>query len=343
MREQEYVIRQARPNDVGPVLRFVKKNGYESLNLLPDPDALGRDINTSCLNFSRFPQKRSENPFYLFVLEGQESGEIVGTSLIKGVPHRLIYKQCQRESNCLQLCLMREEDVKEEKALELGGLLLDKNLRRKGLARLLSYSRLAFLYLAGLPANDVFTEFGAFSQDGEHCSLWNLSGKSATGISRERAEWRWRDKDFISKLFFQLPARVYPSEELFNVLGLTIASHNIPAVSETAKNARLLLEKLGFRYLFEVEANGSVWYWCQWRELREKINACHIPAKRLVASSSKEHLPEKSAIACTLEPHGFKARYVTIAMSEKYKPLVHIGEKILVDIRKRQEHLFLFP
>lgn len=331
-------MRQAHPNDVRQILYLLRENQHETSNLSQNPDMLSQDINKSCLNFFRLQHKSYErfaNPFYFFVLE-DENGGIVGTSLIKNVTHRLIYqldRDCIENRICLKLSLVREAET-----LELGGLLLDKNVRRKGLAKLLSYSRLVFLDLVGLPVEKVMTEFDIL-QNVERDFFWKLSGRQTIDLSRKCAELYWRDNNFLWKLVFKLPSPLHPSATTISALGFPSGA---PTINKTAERARSLLEKLGFRYLFEIEANGGAWYGCGWQKLQAQISSHAIPFRYLVDNNGGSW-QEKEAISCWLEHGGFKANFITVGVSEKHRPFVYVNKKDLMSIRQEQKHLVLFP
>ncbi|MEK7480774.1 MAG: hypothetical protein AAB604_01580 [Patescibacteria group bacterium] len=286
--EKRYIVRLANQGDVSGIAELIERNNYTHFFLPRD---------TAMLQVRVAQSMDLHLPGWFFVMEQEtEDGEktIVGTSQIEVVHERFMYRI--DEGSTFRLCLEKEPDD----VLGLGSLLLDESLRSKGLglAKLLSYSRLLFLYLnEKITVRRLLTEFVMHS-------FWEKFVKPLLGdMTWEEAEQQWDDDEYVSLLWEGLPARIaLPQEMLLEILMGEDAY--TPQISKGSMAARRLLAPFGFQCLGQIELEGGIWYGCDWGGIRGKFDFCKI-----AATDARILAPDKEMIACGGGPEGFLAHY----------------------------------
>jgi arginine N-succinyltransferase len=244
-----FVIREAAPKDL-ETLHALSRH-LNSVNLPNNKDVLQRIVRQSAASFGG----RVEDPMrreYLFVMEGERSGAIPGTSMLfaqhghHDAPH--IYFDVLRDERysitldrhfshlCLRLGLNYRGPT------EIGGLVLDPAYRSLGLGRQLSYVR--FLFIAMFRERfrpSVIAELMPPLLPDGRSELWEFLGRHFTGLSYQEADKLSKtNKEFITSLFPQTPlyASLLP-EHVQKMIG---------EVGEGTRGVKRMLEAVGFEY-----------------------------------------------------------------------------------------------
>jgi arginine N-succinyltransferase len=249
-----YVIREARPGDLGAIEKLAAL--LDTMNLPRDRDLLAAMIETSVRSFRGEVAEAAEAEF-IFVLEDRKEGKPIGTSLViakhgtLASPHFLMEIRTEdRHSDILSGTSGTAScgSATRPTAHGGGGLILHPDYRRlRGLGRQLSFVR--FNFIARHPERfqkHVLAELLSPLDDEGKNLFWEVYGRKFTGLTyREADRLSMLDKKFILSLFPQtdLYAALLP-EEVQAVLG---------EVAPGARAARHLLEKIGFRYLRQID------------------------------------------------------------------------------------------
>ena len=238
----------------------------DSVNLPKNRDALEGRIEVSLRSFGGELENQRQG-VYVFVLEDTAAGRVVGTSSI-------IAKIGQPESPYYWLAVTSEERRSAELdrrivhtklqlhsttdgPTEVGGLILDPEYRRhpEKCGKALSIVRFAYisLYPERFEREVIAEMLSPFVAPGENL-LWDAFGKHFTGLPyREADHLSSHNKQFIADLFPLDPvyATLFP-EEVQDVIG----KPNKDSIAAVA-----ILEKLGFRYLNQVDPfDGGPYY-----------------------------------------------------------------------------------
>lgn len=262
--KQKFLIRQARSRDLNDLFRLARH--LDSYNLPANHRRLARLISDSQKSFSRQPLLLARRR-YVFVLEDLSRGRVVGCSMVvakhgtPGFPHFYLASFVERRrSRTLQKtvdhrCFRLGET--EDGPTELAGLVLLPAYRRRseGLGAWLSHVR--FLFMAAHPESfqkNLLAEFlPAFSKKRESL-FWEYFGKRFTGLSyREADRLSIDNKEFIASLFPR--GTIYQDffpKEVVRHLG-RVGAPTLPAAR--------MLQKIGFRYLHQIEPfDGGPYY-----------------------------------------------------------------------------------
>ncbi len=262
--QARFLIRSAEPKDLPDLCRLARH--LDSYNLPADRGRLARLLRESRRTFQRFPRDPARARC-LFVLEDLGLGRVVGCSLIipkhgtPGLPHLYLdsftEKRTSRtlgktvEHRCLRLGSTTDGPT------EVGGLVLlpSHRGRPEKLGHWLSYVR--FLYIAAHRRrfqDNLLVEFlPAFLKNGQS-PFWEYFGRKFTGLSYRRADRLSIDnKEFVLSLFPRstLYQDFFPKE---------VISH-LGRVGDPTRPAARILEKIGFRYLGQIEPfDGGPYY-----------------------------------------------------------------------------------
>lgn len=248
-------LRQARKSDLADL--FDLAGQFVLLNLPANKPKLERILEISEKSFNGdLPAYDRE---YLFVAEDSELGRVVAASKIVAKhgtannPH-LYYKIEKKEKFSSELGLgfiHQLLDFREDYdgPTELGGLIVDKEYRRRPEKVGKTVSLVRFMYIA---ANiDLF-------EKRLHCELappltpegrsefWEALGRRFTGLPYEEADrLSHTNKEFIRSLF--------PEDKIYMTLLESKARLVVGEVGEQTKPARALIGKLGFKYKEEID------------------------------------------------------------------------------------------
>ncbi len=230
---------------------------FSLLNLPSDKKILQEKIERSIASFAGdLPPPEAE---YVFVVEDLEQGMIAGSSLILAkhgtdeIPHyyfKVLKKNRFSDDlgigfihQVLKLC----EDT--DGPTEIGGLLIDRNYRRRPEKLGKQISLIRFCYM-GMFADEfqsrVLCELTPPLAEGGRSEFWEALGRRFTGLPYQEADLiSQRNKEFISSLF--------PEEDIYLTLLDSRARLVLGRVGQETRPAQHLLESIGFRYLNEVD------------------------------------------------------------------------------------------
>ena len=250
------ILRPIEPGDLDALVDLAAQ--LDSLNLPADREFLEQRIQISQRSFAGELRDRRE-AVYVFVLEDSDASRCVGTSAIlakcgrPGAPYFwLAVTTEERRSVELRKRFVHTKlqlQSTEDGPTEIGGLVLDPAYRRHKERCGKALSTVRFAYMSLHPnrfEREVIAEMlSPFTETGANL-LWDAFGARFTGLPyREADRLSARTKQFIADLFPRDPvyATLFP-ERVQAVIGKT---------NESAKAALRILEKIGFRYLNQVD------------------------------------------------------------------------------------------
>lgn len=266
-----FLVREARPKDLKPILRLSRL--LDSINLPTEERELARFLRRSALSFQgkvAFPQ----DVIYLFLLEEQAIGRIVGTSLIiakHGTPefphYYLEMATDERYSKTLKK-MFRHTYLTLHHSMdgptEVGGLIVDPAYRSHPakVGKQLSFAR--FLYIAmhrDRFEDEVIAELMPPLTDDRESLFWECYGKRVTGLSfREADKLSMKDKEFIDALF--------PPTPLYTCMLPPEVQAAIGKVRPETEGAVHMLEKIGLRFLQHIDPfDGGPFYGARVEEI----------------------------------------------------------------------------
>ena len=259
-----FLLREAIPADAPYVLRLARL--LDSINLPTEKNDVSALIQRSGQSFRGKIKARKEG-IYLFVLEERAYHRIVGTALIiakHGTPESphfyLEMATDQRYSKTLKkmfrhtyLTLRRNIDG----PTEVGGLIVDPTFRQHSakIGKQLSFVR--FLYFAMHAhrfEDEVLAEMMPPLTKEKESPFWESYGKRVTGLDfREADKLSTKDKEFIEALF--------PSVPLYVCMFPVEVQQQLGTVGPDSQGAVHLLEKIGLRFLRQVDPfDGGPYY-----------------------------------------------------------------------------------
>ena len=258
------ILRPAALRDLSALARLAGQ--LDSVNLPSDPVALRRMIQQSVRSFAGRIRRRAE-AVYVFVAEDPTSRRIAGVSVIiakHGTPESPHYylevAEEERYSRTLRR-LFRHTYLHLRRSFdgptEVGGLVVDPAYRGspEKIGKQLSYAR--FLYMALHPDRfeaTVLAEMLPPLTEAGGSPLWECYGRRVTGLSFRDADVLSRhDKEFIDALFPQAPIYVcmLPDD----------VRDQIGVVGPLSAAALHVLEKVGFRFLHQIDPFDGGPYW----------------------------------------------------------------------------------
>ena len=259
------ILRPVAERDLDDVVGLAAQ--LDSMNLPSDRHFLAQRIHDSLRSFAG-GTRRSE-AVYVFVLEDATTRRCVGTSTIlakhgsEQSPHYWLELSTE-ERHCAQLGQRFAHDKLRLRAstdgpTEIGGLILDPRYRRhpEKCGKALSIARFAYIaaHRESFEREVIAEMLSPFDAPG--CNrLWEAFGARFTGLSfREADRLSATNKTFIADLFPRDPvyATLFPPE-VREVIGKP---------NDTAVAAVRILEKIGFRYLKQVDPfDGGPYYGC---------------------------------------------------------------------------------
>ena len=308
------ILRPVAERDLDDVVGLAAQ--LDSMNLPSDRHFLAQRIHDSLRSFAG-GTRRSE-AVYVFVLEDATTRRCVGTSTIlakhgsEQSPHYWLELSTE-ERHCAQLGQRFAHDKLRLRAstdgpTEIGGLILDPRYRRhpEKCGKALSIARFAYIaaHRESFEREVIAEMLSPFDAPG--CNrLWEAFGARFTGLSfREADRLSATNKTFIADLFPRDPvyATLFPPE-VREVIGKP---------NDTAVAAVRILEKIGFRYLKQVDPfDGGPYYGCardaiaSVRERRELV----LPS---LADDAPQAMREPLALLSSEGSFGFRATVVPI-------------------------------
>ena len=250
-----FVLRNVHLQDLKQLSDLASQ--FSLLNLPADKKILAEKIERSMASFSgEIPPREAE---YLFVCEDIEESLIVGSSLIlakhgtEEVPHyyfKVVKKDRYSEDlgiGFIHQVLQLKENC--DGPSEIGGLLVDRNYRRRPEKLGKQISLIRFIYM-GMYAEDfekkLLCELTPPLAEAGRSEFWEALGRRFTGLPYQEADLiSQKNKEFISSLF--------PEEDIYMTLLDSRSRLVLGRVGEETLPAQHLLEKIGFKYLHEVD------------------------------------------------------------------------------------------
>jgi arginine N-succinyltransferase len=258
------ILRPVAESDLDAIVALAQQ--LDSMNLPSDREFLAQRVQASLRSFAG-RQADWRIGVYVFVLEDTAAGRAVGTSTIIAKQGRpgMPYFWCavtseERRSEELgkrfvhtKLQLMSTEDG----PTEVGGLILDPQYRRhpERCGKALSIVRFAYISLhPDRFEREVIAEMlSPFEAPGKNL-LWDGFGARFTGLA-------YREADHLSSRTKQFIADLFPRDPVYATLFPKQVQAVIGQPNETAKAAVRILEKIGFRYLSQVDPfDGGPYY-----------------------------------------------------------------------------------
>lgn len=250
-----FILRSVEERDIRDLQ--VLSSQFTMINLPNDAKVLARKIEKSTKSFAG--ELKKEECEYIFVVEDTETERVVGSSLIlakhgtKDEPH-FYFKVTKKEhfSSDLGIGFVHQILKLEEETngpTEIGGLLVDSDYRRvpEKIGKQISLVR--FLYMAMFPEqfqNKILCELSPPQMAQGKSEFWESVGRRFTGLPYQEADkLSHKYKEFIQSLF--------PKEEIYTCLLSSAARFVLGRVGDETRPAQHLLEKLGFKYLNEVD------------------------------------------------------------------------------------------
>lgn len=251
-----FILRSAEDRDIRDLQMLSSQ--FTMINLPNDTRALEKKIQLSQDSFAGKIKAKSEG-LYLFVVEDLETERVVGTSLVipkhgtKDEPH-YYFKISKKEhfSSDLGIGFVHQVLKLEEETngpSEIGGLLVDSEYRRAPEKIGKQISLVRFLYMAMEPdrfEEKLLCELSPPQMAQGKSEFWEAIGRRFTGLPYKEADkLSHKYKEFIQSLF--------PKTEIYTCVLSSAARFVLGRVGDETRPAQHLLEKLGFKYLNEVD------------------------------------------------------------------------------------------
>ncbi len=266
-----FIVRSVDHQDLNQLVELAKQ--FSLLNLPGDRKILGKKIDRSIESFKGKLEKTESE--YLFVLEDVEEKTVCGSSLVlakhgnENVPH-CFFKIIKRDhfSHDLGVGFIHQVlrfQLDTDGPTEIGGLLVDRNYRKRPekLGKQISLAR--FLYMGLNPSSfedRVLCELTPPLTEEGRSEFWEALGRRFTGLPYQEADILSQShKEFIESLF--------PEEDIYLCLLDAKARLVLGRVGEQTKPAQHLLESIGFKYLNEVDPfDGGPHYGANVRDIK---------------------------------------------------------------------------
>lgn len=250
------------------IVRSVKMEDLESLyelsqlttfiNLPADRNLIQKKIQKSINSFHKPSAKFFEN-FYIFILEDCSTGKVIGTSMIHSQhgteeePHFFLkVGQENKFSKSLNTGFIHgtlKLGIDTDGPTEIGGLILHPDYRRNDekLGKVISFSR--FLYMGMNPQKfkqEILSELMPPFDSSGNSPLWEAIGRRFLNMN-------YTDADILSRENKEFILSLYPSDTIYVTLLPTDARNAIGKVGEETLPVKRMLEKIGFKYMHEVD------------------------------------------------------------------------------------------
>lgn len=308
------ILRPVAERDLDDVVGLAAQ--LDSMNLPSDRHFLAQRIHDSLRSFAG--GTRRTEAVYVFVLEDATTRRCIGTSTIlakhgsEQSPHYWLELSTE-ERHCAQLGQRFAHDKLRLRAstdgpTEIGGLILDPRYRRhpEKCGKALSIARFAYIaaHRESFEREVIAEMLSPFDAPG--CNrLWDAFGARFTGLS-------FRDADRLSATNKTFIADLFPRDPVYATLFPPEVREVIGKPNDTAVAAVRILEKIGFRYLKQVDPfDGGPYYGCardaiaSVRERRELV----LPS---LADDAPQAMREPLALLSSEGSFGFRATVVPI-------------------------------
>ncbi len=251
-----FLIRSVETGDLEAL--FDLANQFNLLNMPADKAILSQKIERSVQSFAG--DLEIEKAEYLFVIQDpQIKNRVLGCSQIiakhgnPGMPHYSFQiLKVNKFSEDLGIGFIHKVLRFKENTdgpTEIGGLLVDKSMRRRPekLGRQISLIRFLFMAMRREKfKNRVLCELTPPLLEDGRSEFWEAVGRRFTGIPYQEAdELSQTHKEFIRQLF--------PDQDIYVCLLDSRARLAIGKVGADTLPAQIILERVGFKYLEEVD------------------------------------------------------------------------------------------
>jgi arginine N-succinyltransferase len=258
------MLRPVEEGDLPALVDLARQ--LDSVNLPADPDFLAARIGASQQSFGNALDDWRRG-IYVFVLEDTNAGRCVGTCTIlakhgrPGLPYFwLAVTQEERRSVELDRRFVHtrlQMRSTEDGPTEIGGLILDPAYRHHKEKCGKALSTVRFAYMSMHPERferEVIAEMlSPFEETGDNL-LWDAFGAKFTGL-------RYREADRLSARSKQFIADLFPIDPVYATLFPERVQEVIGRPNDSARAALRILEKIGFRYLHQVDPfDGGPYY-----------------------------------------------------------------------------------
>ncbi|MFA5582821.1 MAG: arginine N-succinyltransferase [Bacteriovoracaceae bacterium] len=288
-----FVLRSVKPSDLAELFKL--SNVMTFINLPPDEEIISNKIESSMKSFNNPSSNLWEN-YYIFVIEDIINHKILGVSMIhaqhgtEDEPHfYLAVGQEAKFSLTINTGFVHgtlKLGLDTDGPTEIGGLILDPEFRGhpEKLGKQISFVR--FLYMALHPErfkkvihSELMPPFDKFGNS----PLWEAIGRRFLNMNYHEADVLSRsNKEFILSLF--------PSENIYQTLLPMEAREAIGKVGKETEPVQAMLEKIGFKYMYEVDPfDGGPHYRCPLKDIKpikERITGTLKAVENLTTSSN---------------------------------------------------------
>jgi arginine N-succinyltransferase len=245
------IMRPVATSDLNDLLSLASMTGFGLTTLPHDPQWLARRIRDSQRGFQQVEGDPPRGESFLFVMEDQETGRVVGTcgivSKVGGFEPFYAYR--------IDATTFQSEMLKVKKEIrtlhlvtehngpcEVGSLFLSPSHRKAGNGRLLSLCR--FLFIAEHPGyfdTTVIAEMRGVLDENGRSAFWEAVGRHFFDIDYPKA-------DYLSILNKKFIADLMPRYPIYISLLPAEAQAVIGQVHEQTKPALHMLEQQGFAF-----------------------------------------------------------------------------------------------
>ena len=284
------VVRSVQEQDIDSLFDLVQQSEIGLTTLKISRDELASRIEGSLFAFKQSKTKPAGQA-YVFVMEDQSVGKLVGTSAVyaKVGGYQPFYTYRIRKSvhQSDELNVHREIDVlhlveEHDGPSEIGSLFLSPDYWGKGLGRVLSLSR--FLFMAGFPERfeeKTIAEMRGFVSSEGVSPLWKALGSHFFQIDYPRAETMTsQSKKFIADLM--------PRHPIYIPLLPQEAQEVIGQVHPNTEPAKAVLNSEGFEFENDVDIfDGGPTLACATDKIRAVAESQTGTVSEIVESSSE--------------------------------------------------------
>ncbi len=332
------IIRPIAQSDLDALYQIAEESGPGFTSLMPDRDALARKIEHSVRSFERTVHT-PEDEHYLFVLEDEDTGEIMGTTGIEAMAgherplihferHTVVHHsrdlglrkrmetltRCNHYRGCTEIC----------------SLYLRPAFRRANAGKLLS--RVRFLFMAQEPgrfSDTVIAEMRGVSDEHGQSPFWNWLRQHFVDIEFASAT------RLVGAGYTGFIDELMPAHPLYTQLMSPEARAVIGEVHPQTRPALRMLEKEGFRhkgYVDLFDAGPTVE--CR----RSEIRSVRLSRpSRVTVSDSVIALPDLTAPAPTIVAAGrgasFRATVTDQALADPTGQSVTVSGQVARSLR----------
>jgi arginine N-succinyltransferase len=309
------ILRPVAAGDLDAIVALAQQ--LDSMNLPSDRAFLAERVQASLRSFAG-KERDWRTGVYVFVLEDTSLGRVVGTSTIiakqgrPGMPYFwcAVTREERRSAELGKRFVHTKLQLNstEDGPTEVGGLILDPAYRRhpERCGKALSIVRFAYISLhPDRFEREVIAEMlSPFEAPGKNL-LWDAFGARFTGLP-------YREADHLSSRTKQFIADLFPRDPVYATLFPKEVQAVIGQPGETAKAAVRILEKIGFRYLNQVDPfDGGPYYGAA----REAISSVRERRALVLPGLIAEPVaPMQGALALLAAegPEGFRATVVPL-------------------------------